>query len=212
MMMSYLCAMARAAEEFAPSGSLRDSYYADTFPKLPEQRFFEVREPLARNDTIQSLVRTHLSLRSTEAFDVISYLNQADVPTPLIRGAKLGLVTGSAVYSGTEALGGDGWVVGSIGVGTGFLVGALTDVDWPPTFTARWGQDEPFSLAAGWLKKPLYLPRNTPLPAWHTAGQRSTAGAGLRYAPNDRLGFDAFLDPFATGGDTIGGMQMSYGF
>lgn len=207
-LLSCLLLGAACAQDDSTSG-----WGADGFAPPELERFFILRPPTTRAEVVRRFVHEQLSAISPEAFDVMGYLEQG-VPRRLGRGLKFGLVTGSAAYSLAELGGGDSWLLGSVGLAAGFTAAALADVNWPPTFTVRYGEGAPLALGLGWVEKPAYMPRSQALPAWHRPGTQSTAGINLHYRPSrtQDLNLNLFVDPFAGEGDSLGGAQMRWGF
>ncbi len=206
-----------AAQEYQPTGrgSLLDDYYADTFPALVSTRVFRTEDPLSRGEFVRKVIREQLGQVPPEAFDVASMVDGMGFGSWFGRGAKLGLVTGSITYCAAELLGGDAWLLGSVGAGAGLASALFTDLDWPASLTWRSSRAATVRCEMGWVGKPGYLPRGEILPAWHTGRNRSTCGAGLNWHPDparDDLRFDLFLDPFASERDTYGGLQFAIGF
>ncbi len=188
--------------------------YDDAYPAADLARFFPLERTVGRDEAVRAVLREHLSAIPPEAFDVMRFLNGRDAGSIMARGTKLGLFAGSAAYCASELCGSDSWLIGTTGLAAGFLTAAATDVNWPPTFTVRLGQQTPWNLGLGWLDKPNALPRHRPQMAWRSGRGASTAGIGLSYLPSPRhaVRFDLFLDPFAAPGDTTGGLQMGFGF
>lgn len=206
-----------AAQDYRPSstGSLLDSYYADSFPELVPSRVFRTEAPLTRREFVRQVVREQLGQVPPEAFDAAQFVDGFGFGSWFGRGSKLGLVTGSITYCAAELFDGDAWLLGSVGAGAGLLTGAFTTVDWPGSLTWRSSKAATVHCEMGWVSKPAYLPRGDSLPAWHTGRTRSTCGAGLSWRPDPRrkdLRLDMFLDPFASERDTYGGVQFAVGF
>jgi len=216
VVMAWLCPA--CAQEFRPSerGSVLDSYYADAFPDLVNRRVFRTEDPLlSRGEFVRQVIREQLGQVPPEAFDAATFVDGFGFGDWFGRGTRLGAVTGSITYCAAELLGGDAWLMGSMGAGAGLLSAMFTPVDWPSSLTYRSSKTAPVRCEMGWTSKPAYLPRGEILPAWHTGRTRSTAGAGLAWQLDplrDDLRFDLFLDPFAAERDSYAGLQFAVGF
>jgi hypothetical protein len=184
--------------------------YTEVLPQTFGERFLVV--PVRdRGEVVRRVLRDNLSVVSEQAFDLMGLLDGAGrhAPDILVRGAKFGLVIGSVAYVGGELGGGDPWLTGSAGLAAGLAAGALTDLDWPPSFTLRWGQETPFTLGLGWLPKSAGYPAWQPRFAGHSGRPRYTAGLSLSYTPDRarRTSVELFVDPFATSRDSCAGIE-----
>ncbi len=206
------CAMNCGAAAQEPDRLLGGSPFALTFPQPDSARFYRIAEDLDRAGVVRLVVGERLTWLSPDVIDVIDRMKGPDAR--LLRGMKFGLVTGAATFTVTELAGGDSWLIGSFGLGAGLLTAALTDLNWPPTYTLRYGADRPFTLGLGWLTKPGLLPRSRPLPSWHGPLRPNTAGIGLTYRPtlSDDVRFDLFADPFASRSNSQLGAQFQFQF
>lgn len=196
----------------APEGSGLASFQHASFPTTPEERFLRWNEPLSRDEFVRQVVNERLCFIPDRAFDLSGTLLGGSAGG-WSRGTRLGLVAGSMAYVGGWLSGSDSWLFGSIGLATGFGIGLFTDVDWPPSFTVKWGEDRPLSFGMGWLQKPGGLPgaraRFAGACDWYY-----TAGVSLAYTPPAirDLRFDLFFDPFASPRASYGGAQIQFGF